>query len=65
MKGKDLIKMIQERGLEDHEFCTTDRRCGYTKWPASDIVVWEDAADKYGYYDTQWGGQGKIVILKH
>jgi len=65
MKGKDLIKMIKEKKLEDHDFCVTNRQCGYLKRSATTIGQWDDAQEKSygGSYDTGKNGNGKVAIL--
>jgi hypothetical protein len=39
--------MIQEKNLEDYDFCITDRQDGTLKSGANDIIIWGNAMDNH------------------
>lgn len=54
MLGKELIKIIQDKNLEEFDFCIVDRNCGYIKKSAISVITWEKAKDKIkaGHYNN-------------
>lgn len=73
MLGKDLIKMIQERGFEEYDFCITDRQMGILKRSATNVCTWDNAKDNgefMGHHSYETGSNGfgnnaKVAILSN
>lgn len=65
MKGSELIKMIQDQKLEEHEFCTVDRHEARYKKSATEIVTFERIGSADGQnFDTRFGfGHYKLAIV--
>lgn len=62
MTGKELIRIIQEKKLEEHDFCVVDRQDGTIKRPARNLIIW-DNAKKIFSYNIEDSETGKVVIL--
>jgi hypothetical protein len=66
MKGRDLIRMIQDQDLLDHDFCTVDKHEGTVKKSAREIIAFNEARSSLtaGYYETNnFRDKEKIATL--
>ena len=64
MLGKDIIKIIEENGLENYEFCVASTMSGNIKTKVNTVISWPTCEQiNRESYNTKNQGNAKIAIL--